>query len=105
MEETENQILDKLYRGVYKASIQLISNGSKQELTLNLRDRNGKPDCCISSYEKNLFIRTSKGLNYQKYSSLGHLRNSCKTKLLEHNMTPIYLVVKSSTGYKYKYDL
>lgn len=66
--------LDQLYNG----KKQIIIHLSDKQYTFHvvLIDRSGKPDCKISSWGANLWARTPKGINCEKYNSLSSLQSS-----------------------------
>jgi hypothetical protein len=63
---------------LYNGKKQILINLSDKPYTFNviLVDRSNKPDCKISSFGANLWARTPKGINYEKYNSLGTLQSS-----------------------------
>lgn len=68
-----NVTLEQLYAAKDK---QLEISLSDKPYTFNvvLKDRSDKVDCKISSFGANLWMRTNKGLNYEKYKSLATLQ-------------------------------
>ena len=66
--------LDQLYNGTKQIIIHL----SDKPYTFHvvLADRSGKPDCKISSWGANLWARTNKGMNYEKYKNLSTLQSA-----------------------------
>lgn len=93
-QQDEVKILNKLYKGECKASIQLVYHGNKLTFALDLLDRDRKPDCCINHFGYNVFIRTNKGLTGEKYKTLGTLKRACSDKLKEYNIIPVFLVIE-----------
>lgn len=65
--------LEDLYEGKSQVLIKL--SDKPYEFHVVLKDRNGI-DCKISSWVANLWIRTNKGMNYEKYNSLATLQSS-----------------------------
>ena len=65
--------LEDLYEGKSQVLIKL--SDKPYEFHVVLKDRNGI-DCKISSWAANLWIRTNKGMNYEKYNSLATLQSS-----------------------------
>jgi hypothetical protein len=70
-----NVPLEELYLALDK---QIIIHLSDKPYTFHvvLRGRDNKPDCKISSFGANLFLRTNKGVNSEKYNSLSTLQTS-----------------------------
>lgn len=68
--------LDELYNGEKQIIIHIENNMYKPHVIL--RGRDGRPDCKVSSFGLNLWARTSKGTNYERYSSLGKLQTQLK---------------------------
>jgi hypothetical protein len=66
--------LDELYNGVAQIIIHLADKPHQYHVVLS--DRSGKPDCKISSWTANLWARTNKGMNYEKYNSLSSLQTA-----------------------------
>jgi hypothetical protein len=73
-----NISLEDLYECKAQINIKLSENNSN--FWVVLKDRNGY-DCKISSFGSNIFVRTKKGLNYQKYDSLATLQREIKKTL------------------------
>lgn len=46
-----------------------------------LKDLRGKIDCKLSSYRANLWTRTNKGINYEKYTRLQDLQTAIKREI------------------------
>jgi hypothetical protein len=69
-----NISLDELYNGTKQLVISL--NDKPHQFHVVLKDRTGTPDCKISSFTANLWARTNKGVNYEKYKSIATLQSS-----------------------------
>lgn len=78
-----NVTLDELYNGEKQILINLSDKSYQFHVVLNGRDN--RPDCKISSWGANLFARTNKGINYEKYQSLGTLQASL-VRLIKTNV-------------------
>ena len=65
--------LEDLYEGKSQVLIKL--SDKSYEFHVVLKDRNGV-DCKISSWGANLWVRTNKGMKYEKYSSIATLQSS-----------------------------
>jgi hypothetical protein len=63
----QQQLLSELYEG--KKYIKLKFSGSRFTYNLLLKGRDGTPDCYITSIEANLFMRPTKGIKRQKYTT------------------------------------
>jgi len=66
--------LDELYNS--KAQIVIHLADKPHQYHVVLVDRSGKPDCKISSFSANLYARTNKGMNFEKYNSLSTLQTA-----------------------------
>lgn len=66
--------LDELYNGTKQILINL--SDKQYQFHVVLLGRDNKPDCKISSWGANLFARTNKGMNYEKYKSIGSLQSA-----------------------------
>ena len=71
--------LKDLYANKKQINIHLAS--SPYVYTLVLSDRKGQPDCKISSFGANLYTRTNKGVNYEKYKNVATLQTAVKKQL------------------------
>jgi len=60
--------LDELYDGHKQVLINLSDKPFQFHVVMFSRDK--KPDCKISSVGANLWFRTNKGINYERYKSL-----------------------------------
>jgi len=70
-----NITLEDLYKG--KKQINLHLSDKPYTFSLILKDRHGV-DCKLSSFGANLYVRTNKGLNYERYQSLSSLQSAIK---------------------------
>jgi hypothetical protein len=79
-----NVPLEDLYLALDK---QIIIHLSDKPYTFHvvLRGRDNNPDCKISSFGANLFMRTNKGVNSEKYTSLSTLQTSL-VKLIKNKV-------------------
>jgi hypothetical protein len=59
----------------------LFSDGSIEPFTIVTLGRDKKPDCKISSFKLNLYFRTAKGVNSERYNSLGQLQSAVIRKI------------------------
>lgn len=66
--------LDELYNKHKQINISL--SDKPYQFHVVLVDRLNKPDCKISSWGANLWARTNKGINYEKYNSLSSLQTA-----------------------------
>jgi hypothetical protein len=66
--------LDELYNGTKQILINL--SDKPYQFHVVLAGRDGNPDCKISSWGANLFARTNKGMNYEKYKSISTLQSA-----------------------------
>lgn len=66
--------LDELYKKHKQINISL--SDKPYDFHVVLVDRVGNPDCKISSWGANLWARTNKGINYEKYLSLSSLQTA-----------------------------
>ena len=71
--------LNDLYAN--KKQINLHLSDSPYIFTLLLSDQIGQPDCKISSFGANLYTRTNKGINYEKYKNNATLQTAVKKQL------------------------
>ena len=60
--------LEQLYNEEKQINVHL--SGKNHSFVLVLIGRDKTPDFCLSSWTYNIYVRTSKGMNRQKYSSL-----------------------------------
>jgi serine protease inhibitor ecotin len=63
---------------LYKAEKQIVITLSDKpyQFDVVLVDRSGKADCKLSSWGANLWTRTNKGINYEKYTTLATLQSA-----------------------------
>jgi len=84
MENTVNNLralnisLEDLYEG--KKQINLHLSDKSFVFSVILKDRRGV-NCKLSSFGANLWTRTNKGVNSEKYSSLGALQTALKREI------------------------
>lgn len=83
-----------LYQRKLKGYIQVEMMGKLIELTLNLVGMDNEPDCCMSHYGLNFYLRTPYGNAKRKYSSLGSLKRSCGAVLKGSGITPKIFTVR-----------
>jgi hypothetical protein len=67
--------LEELYKAENKQVVVTLSD-KPYEFDVQLKDNRDKVDCKISSFGANLWFRTPKGMNYEKYNSLASLQNA-----------------------------
>ncbi len=75
--------LDELYNGEKQILINLSDKLYQFHVVLKGRDNN--PDCKLSSWGANLWLRTNKGMDSEKYSSLSTLQ-SALVKLIKSSV-------------------
>jgi len=75
--------LEELYKGAKQVNIKL--SDKPYVFSLALLDNRGKIDCKISSLGANLYARTKKGLQYEKYNNLSTLQREVK-KLIKNKV-------------------
>lgn len=78
--------LEELYKGAKQVNIKL--SDKPYVFSLVLVDNRGKIDCKISSFGANLYARTKKGLQYEKYNSLSTLQREVK-KLIKNKVDTV----------------
>ena len=93
MELTESKLLNKLYSGECRATLQLLFNGTYFNFSVDLLDARKKPDCCIAHYGFGIFVRTEKGLKGEKYKSIEDLKRDCAEKLRTNGITPVAIII------------
>lgn len=93
MELTEAQILSMLYKGECRATLRLMFNGTYFNFSVDMVDRDGKPDCCIAHYGFGIFVRTKKGSKRQKYKTLEDLKIDCADKLRTQGIKPVAIII------------
>ena len=65
--------IDELYEGKKQISIHI--EGSPYSPHIVMKGRDGRPDFKISSFGLNIWARSKKGVNYEKYRSLADVKN------------------------------
>jgi hypothetical protein len=70
--------LEDLYEG--KGQINIKMSDNPNNFWVVLKDRKG-PDCKISSFGANIWTRTNKGENYEKYSNFATLQTAIKNRI------------------------
>jgi len=75
--------LEELYKGTQVIKVQFIGKShayhiylSKEEFNRKTMDYEKIVDCRICSWSDNVWFRTPKGVNYEKYSSLAKLKQA-----------------------------
>lgn len=66
--------LDELYKGDKQVLINL--SDKRYQFHVVMSSNGAKPDCKLSSFGANLWFRTPKGINYQRYGSLSALQSA-----------------------------
>ena len=66
--------LEALYNGDTQIKFGLKISGIVYPFSVVLKDVRGKVDCSISSFTANIYTRTKKGMNYERYSTLSTLQ-------------------------------
>jgi hypothetical protein len=78
-------ILEDLYNPTIEKQIEVSLSDKPYTFNVMLTDLKELPDCKISSWGANLWTRTTKGMKYEQYKTLGTLQNaivnSIKTKI------------------------
>lgn len=71
---------------LYSEKVQLLVHltNSKHEYTLVLIGRDKEADFLLSSWTGNYYVRSSKGMNRQKYTSLKGIENAVKNLVKKH---------------------
>ena len=69
-----NVSLEDLYNPNIDKQIEISLSDKPYVFNVVLTSLNGEPDCKISSWGANLWIRTNKGIIYEKYKSLSSLQ-------------------------------
>ena len=77
-----NISLEELYSE--KMQIRINLTGSKYEYTLVLIGRDKEPDFLVSSWSGNYYVRTNKGMNRKKYTSLTGIDKAVKNLVKKH---------------------
>ena len=65
------------------------------ELSIEIRDFHGVPDCKIGHFGYNFYFRTNAGLNRHKYSSRGHLESAVERCLRDKGFKIIEWIEKN----------
>ena len=70
--------LDQLYENKAQILVNLSDKPNQYTLVLNSSYTSDKitPDCKLSSFSANLWTRTKKGINYERYKSLSSLQGA-----------------------------
>jgi hypothetical protein len=68
--------LEELYNPQIEKQIVVSLSDKNYEFNVVLTSLMDKIDCKISSFGANLWIRTNKGINYEKYQSLSTLQSA-----------------------------
>jgi len=71
--------LDDLYEN--KGQIIVHLSDKKYTFTVLLKNRQDHVDCKLSSFSANLWTRTEKGVNYEKYSRIRDLQTAIKKQI------------------------
>ncbi len=87
--------LDELYNGEKQILINLSDKAYQFHVVLKGRDNN--PDCKLSSWGANLWLRTNKGMDSERYSSLSTLQ-SALVKLIKSSVDSIGDITFSITS-------
>jgi hypothetical protein len=66
--------IEELYNGTKQILINL--SDKQYQFHVVLLGRDNQPDCKISSWGANLWARTNKGMNYEKYETLSTLQSA-----------------------------
>lgn len=74
--------LDELYSEKMQLRVHLTD--SKHEYTLVLIGRDKEPDFLLSSWSGNYYVRSSKGMNRQKYTSLKGIEKAVLNLVKKH---------------------
>lgn len=75
-----NVTLEELYKSKNK-QIEISLTDKPYTFSLVLKDNQDKVDCKISSFGANLWMRTNKGLKYEKYKTLASLQTAIVKKI------------------------
>ena len=74
-----NVTLDKLYNNDYQINVHL--SDKAYTFYIILKDVRDKIDCKLSSIGANLWTRTNKGVNFEKYKRIGDLQTAIKKEI------------------------
>jgi len=79
--------LDQLYENKAQILVNLSDKPNQYTLILNSSYSSKEiiPDCKLSSFTANLWLRTKKGMNYEKYKSISSLQSAI-VKLIKNNI-------------------
>lgn len=77
----KERFLNKLYGDTYQLEITLERDSVKSNPSIELTDRAGIPDCCISNFYHNYYFRTKKGVKGERYNTLGALIREIKKEI------------------------
>ena len=75
--------LEQLYNEEKQINVHL--SGKNHSFVLMLIGRDKTPDFCLSSWTYNIYIRSSKGMNRQKYTSLNGIQKAVE-RLVNKNI-------------------
>jgi len=75
-----NVTLEELYEAKDK-QIEICLTDKPYTFNVVLKDRSDKVDCKISSFGANLWMRTDKGLKFEKYKTLASLQAAIVRKI------------------------
>ena len=71
-----NVSLEDLYNPKIEKQIEISLSDKPYVFNVVLTSLNGSPDCKLSSWGANLWTRTNKGVNYEKYKTLSTLQSA-----------------------------
>lgn len=77
----KERFLKKLYGDFYELEITLERDSIRSNPSIYLKDFTGVPDCCVSNFYHNYYFRTKKGVQGEKYSTLGTLIRELKKEI------------------------
>lgn len=75
--------LNDLYEGKKQVNVHLTDKS--YVFSLILKGTRDSIDCKLSSFGANLWVRTNKGTNYEKYKTIGSLQSAIK-RLINHKV-------------------
>jgi len=64
------------------------------ELSVELNDFDGNPDCKIGHFGYNFYLRTNAGLKYKKYASRNKLEAAVWQCAIKNGLTPVKWIEK-----------
>jgi len=73
-----DELLKELYEGKKYLTFKFFDNPYIFNVVLHGRDKT--PDCYITSFAANLYFRTEKGFNREKYTSYQHMINAVENR-------------------------